>query len=81
MEYACGCLINSFQFFIFVAVFTGVLASVFSGCLPQSSLYFVNECYVLKNGAVHHIFDINTYPFVAVFIVLLCCSPQDPTLA
>lgn len=61
-------------------MFIGVLASVFSRCLSQSSLYFVNEYCVLKNGVVHHIFDINTYPFIVVLIVFLCCSPQDPTL-
>lgn len=63
-----------------VPMFIGVLASVFSRCLSQSNLYFVSECFVLKNRGVHPIFDINTYPFIVVFIVLLCCSPQDPTL-
>lgn len=58
-----------------------LLASVFSGCLSQRSWCFVNECDALKNGAVHHIFDVNTYPLVVAVFLLLCCSPQDPTPA
>lgn len=78
MEYVCGCLVNSFQFFSFVPVF--VFCQAFSVDASQSSLYFVNECYALKNGAMHHIFDIHACPFILVLIVLLSCSPQDPTL-
>lgn len=57
-----------------------VFRQAFSVDASQSSLYFVNKCYALKNGAMHHIFDIHACPFIVVLIVLLSCSPQDPTL-